>query len=52
MTTIKKLVQKWDWADFVKICPENKSKPSHSLYQLVLADGKLTKKTEVQLSLF
>ena len=52
MTAIKKLVRKWDWADFIKICPENKSKPSRSSYQLVLADGRLSKKTEVQLSLF
>ena len=52
MTAIKKLVQKWDWADFVKICHESKSNPSHSSYQLVLANGKLSKVTDVQLSLF
>ena len=49
---IKKLVQKWDWADFIKLYPKDKTMPSHTSYQFVLADGKLSNKTEIQLSLF
>jgi len=52
MAATRKLVQKWDWADFIKICPEDKRKPSTSSYQLILANGRLSAKAETQLRLF
>lgn len=52
MAATRKLVQTWDWTDFIKICPENKRKPSTSSYQLILANGRLSAKAETQLRLF